>query len=64
MLIAVDSKAKGEAAVRNRRWIRQGRPFPYYYGELSVEYANQVWTLERSAFALPEQLLHEIIASV
>ena len=67
MLIAVDSKVLAEK-LRFETAVGSDRAghFPHYYGELSVEYANQVWTLERSAFALPEQLLHEIerIASV
>ena len=61
MLIAVDPKVlvgklRFETAVGSDR---EG-DFPHYYGVLSVENVNQVWTLERSAFALPEHLLYEI----
>ena len=61
MLIAVDpkmlaEKLRFETAVGSNR----AGDFPHYCGVLSVEYVNQVWTLERSAFALPEHLLHEI----
>ena len=61
MLIAADPKVLAEklrfetAAGSDRAGY-----FPHYYGVLSVEYVNQVRTLERSAFALPEHLLHEI----
>ena len=67
MLIAVDSKVLAEK-LRFETAVGSDRAgdFPHYYGVLSVENVNQVWTLERSAFALPEHLLHEIerIASV
>ena len=67
MLIAVDSRVLAEK-LRFETAVGSDRAgnFPHYYGVLDVEYVNQVWTLERSAFALPEQLLHEIerIASV
>ena len=61
MLIAVDSKVLAEN-LRFETAVGSDRAghFPHYYGVLSVEYVDQVWTLERSAFALPEHLLHEI----
>ena len=61
MLIAVDSKVLAEK-LRFETAVGSDRAghFPHYYGVLSVEYVDQVWTLERSAFPLPEQLLHEI----
>lgn len=61
MLIAVDPKVLAEK-LRFETAVGSDRAgyFPHYYGVLSVEYVKQVWTLERSAFALPEHLLHEI----
>ena len=61
MLIAVDSKVLAEK-LRFETAVGSDRAghFPHYYGVLSVEYVDQVWTLERSAFPLPEQLLLEI----
>ena len=67
MLIAVDPRELAEKLrIAPAAGSDRAGHFPHYYGVLSVEYVNQVWTLERSAFALPEQLLHEIerIASV
>ena len=61
MLIAVEPKVLAEK-LRFETAVGSDRAgyFPHYYGVLSVEHVNQVWTLERSVFALPEHLLHEI----
>jgi uncharacterized protein (DUF952 family) len=38
---------------------KRGGEFAHFYGELSTKKISQLWHLDRSAFSLPSEVLHQ-----